>query len=137
MKGESRSKIPREIEEARRRFARWRKRRKKITRIPDQLWDAVVHAARLHGINSTSIALGLDYNHLKQRMRSTARAAAKAEPRKSASFLELIVPPESRHRRECTIELENARGAKMKIHLQNMEMNDLAEWSRTFWDEPR
>jgi hypothetical protein len=135
MKDASRGEIPREIEQARRRFERWRKNRKKITRIPERLWAAAVSAARLHGVNPTSIALGLDYNHLKRRMESRARATAKAEPRKSASFVELIVPPESRHLRECMIELENVRGVKMKIHLSHMEMKDLAVWSRTFWDQ--
>jgi len=128
---------PREIEQARRRFERWRRSRKKVTRIPDRLWAAAVSAARLHGVNPTSIALGLDYNHLKHRMRSAASGANKAAPPQSASFMELIVPPDSGHSRECTIELENARGAKMKIQLQNVGIKDLAEWSRTFWDEQR
>ena len=51
--------------------------------------------------------------------------------------MELTVPLETRHLRECTIELEDARGAKMKIHLQNVDMNDLAAWIQRFWSEPR
>ena len=137
MKGGSHRETPREIEHARLRFERWRRNRKKVTRIPERLWAAAVNAARLHGVNPTSIALGLDYNHLKQRMRSSASGATKAAPLKGASFMELIVPPDSGHSRECTIELENAHGAKMKIQLQNVGIKDLAEWSRTFWDDQR
>ena len=136
MRSGSRSEIPLEIERARVRFARWRKNRKKITRIPDGLWAAAVDAARLHGVNATAIALGLDYNHLKQRTRSVRRRS-RGETAKSPSFMELVVPREGHPFRECTIELENARGAKMKIQLQNVEMDDLAEWIQRFWSEPR
>ena len=138
MRRGSRGEIPLEIERARVRFARWRKNRKKVTRIPDRLWAAAVDAARLHGVNPTAIALGLDYNHLKERTRSAKRSSS-SKKAKSPSFMELIVPPpaEARHFRECTIELENTRGAKMKIHLQNAEMNDLAAWIQRFWSEPR
>ena len=136
MRSGSRGEIPVEIERARLRFARWRKNRKKVTRIPDRLWNAAVDAARLHGVNPTAIALGLDYNHLKDRTRSPSRST-RGEKAKSPSFMELIMAPETRHLRECTVELENARGAKMKIHLQNVEMNDLAAWIQRFWSEPR
>jgi hypothetical protein len=134
MKGRNRGEIPTEIERARRCFERWRKNRKKVTRIPDRLWAAAVEAARLHGVNPTAIALGLDYNHLKERTRS-ARRSTRRKKAKSPSFMELIVAPETR--RECTMELENTRGAKMKIHLPNVSMNDLAAWAEKFWSEPR
>ena len=136
MRSGSRGEIPVEIERARLRFARWQKNRKKVTRIPDRLWNVAVDAARLHGVNPTAVALGLDYNHLKDRTRS-ARRSTRGEKPKSPSFMELIMPPETRHLRECTIELENACGAKMRIHLQNVEMNDLAAWIQRFWSEPR
>ncbi|HET9217595.1 MAG TPA: hypothetical protein VFR18_11485 [Terriglobia bacterium] len=137
MKGGNHRETPREIEQARLRFERWRRSRKKVTRIPDRLWAAAVKAACLHGVNPTSIALGLDYNHLKQRVRLSGSGATPSARLKSTSFMELIVPPDSGHSRECTIELENARGAKMKIQLQNVGIKDLAEWIRTFWDDPR
>src|SRR5215468_9440077 len=118
MRSGSRGQIAVEIERARVGFARWRKNRKKVTRIPDRLWAVAVDAARLHGVNPTAIALGLDYNRLKERMRS-ARRSTRREKAKSPSFMELIVPSETRHFRECTVEVENPRGAKMKIHFQN------------------
>jgi hypothetical protein len=128
--------IPVEIERARLGFARWRKNRQKVTRIPDPLWEAAVQAARLHGVNPTALALGLDYNHLKKRLR-TGRRRTRREKAKSPAFMELIVPPETRHLQECTVEVENARGAKMKIHLQNVHMQDLCGWIEKFWSESR
>jgi hypothetical protein len=136
MRGGSRGGIPVEIERARLRFERWRKNRKKVTRIPDPLWDAAVEAARLYGVNPTALALGLDYNHLKERLRS-GRRRTRREKAKSPAFMELIVPPETRHFPECTVEVENARGAKMKIVLQNVAMHDLAGWIERFWSESR
>jgi hypothetical protein len=136
MRSGSRGETAVEIEKARLRFERWRKNRKKVTRIPDRLWAAAVEAARLHGVNATAIALGLDYNHLKQRTRSVSRRTRR-ETTKNPSFMELIVPTDGPHLGECTIELENALGAKMKIQLQNMEMNELAAWAKSFWSEPR
>ena len=136
MRSRSGGEIPVEIERVRLGFARWRKNRKKVTRIPDRLWDAAGDAARLHGVNPTAIALGLDYNHLKERTRS-ARRSTRREKAKSPSFMEVIVPSETRHFQECTVEVENARGAKMKIHLQNVEMHDLAAWIQRFWSESR
>src|SRR5215467_13941885 len=110
MRSGSRGEIPVEIERARLSFAKWRKNRKKVTRIPDRLWAAAVDAARLHGVNPTAIALELDYNRLKERMRS-AGSTTRGEKAKSPSFMELIMPPETRHLRECTVELEKrARG---------------------------
>ena len=131
-----RRQLPKEIERARQRFERWRKNRKKVTRIPEGLWASAAEAARLHGVNPTAIALGLDYSHLKRRMRF-APGSTRRKKLKAPSFVELIVPPESRHLPECTIELQNARGAKMKIRLQNVDMKDLAIWSQTFWSQPQ
>jgi len=90
--------MPLEIERARLRFTRWRKNRKKVTRIPDRLWNAAVDAAHFHGVNPMAIALGLDYNHLKERMRSASRSRTTGgEKPKSPSFMELIMPQETRH----------------------------------------
>jgi len=136
MRSRSRGEVPVEVERARVQFERWRKNRKKVTRIPDRLWAAAVNAARLHGVNPTAIALGLDYNHLKERTRAVRRRTGRATA-KSPSFMELIVPSERPSLRECTIELENARGAKMKIQLPNVELNDLAAWAQKFWSESR
>ena len=35
---------------------------------------------------------------------------------------------------ECILELENAGGAKMRIHLKGVAMPDLAALSQSFWN---
>ena len=34
---------------------------------------------------------------------------------------------------ECTLELEDAGGAKLRVHLKGFEAPDLAALSRSFW----
>lgn len=129
------------LERARRRFDRWRRTRQHGARIPNALWALAVEAAREHGVNPTSAYLHLDFNHLKRRLEAgSLKATAKGTvsesssngsgygggrpSTKAATFVELTslpaaVPP-------CMIELENAQGVKVKIHLANPERLDLA-----------
>ena len=49
-----------------------------------------------------------------------------------ATFVELA-PPVSSGAAECILELENAGGAKMRIHLKGVVTPDLVALSRSFW----
>jgi hypothetical protein len=119
--------------QARRRFERWRKTRptsSPTSPIPEALWALAVKVASAHGINKTAQALRLNYNALKQRV-NAADGSARGRPR-SATFVEL---PSSPGFSLCTIELENAQGAKLKIHLPHLETADLLALSRSLWKE--
>jgi hypothetical protein len=122
------------LEQARRRFESWRRRRASSrgvgSRIPEALWALAVAAAREHGLNPTAQFLHLDYNHLKKRLHAASGAARLKRPR--AAFVELPTP--SHHLSPCTIELENAHGAKLKIHLANPASVDWVALTRSFWD---
>ena len=49
-----------------------------------------------------------------------------------SKFLELVsAAPSSLP--ECIVELEDARGVKMKIHLKGSEVQDLAALTKLFW----
>jgi hypothetical protein len=126
--------LPTGLKKARQRFEDWRKKRKKVSRIPEELWAVAVDAARHHGVNQAALALGLDYNHLKRRTRAGKRQGSVLPEERAPAFMELMVPPASRLS-ECTIELENPQGAKMKIHLQSVEVKEVTELSRAFWGE--
>jgi len=105
--------FPRGMVQARRRLDRWRKTRTAGVPIPKRLWAVAVKLARRHGVCPTSRALGLEYNKLKELLQSAGHTA-KGSP--SAAFVELIgtqpagVSP-------WRIELEGARGGRMKIEL--------------------
>jgi hypothetical protein len=56
------------LEDARRRFVRWRGRRERGARIPEGLWAAATAAARTVGVSKVSTTLGVDYYGLKERL---------------------------------------------------------------------
>ena len=147
------------LEGVRRRFERWRRTREVLSRIPEPLWAAAVKVAGVSGISHTAKTLGVNYQTLKKRIAEAAtvsdgpgRAAAdqcrplptnatrKRVPRRCPSsvrsvpaFLELA-PPMGTGSCQCTLELEDGGGAKMRVHLQSVEAPDLAALSRSFWE---
>jgi hypothetical protein len=133
--------LPARLEGLRRRFEQWRRKRKGRERIPEPLWIAAVKAAGRYGVHRTAKALRVDYYSLKKRMDETSavtagRAAATAGKKPAAAagtkFLELPVAAWPGGG-ECTLELEDAAGAKMRVHLKGFETPDLAALSRSFW----
>ena len=133
--------LPARLEKLRQRFERWRGTHKARSRIPDGLWAAAVRAAGSYGLHRTSRTLRLDYYSLKERVEQQS-AAAPDPPKRTvtATFLELA-PVTNRgfatapvDGYECTLELENAGGAKMRVHLKGAQTPDLAALSRSFWN---
>ena len=107
------------------RFRRWRDSRVAGSRIPAQLWDAAVVMAKVHGVPCMSKALGLDDKRLKRRVE---RAGGQVQPpQPQARFVEMFAPPTpAAASHDCVLELQNARGAKMRLHLQGAGLSALA-----------
>jgi len=126
--------LPARLEGLRRRFEDWRRTRKMRTRIPDPLWASAVKLAGRHGIHRTARALRVDYYALKKRVEGRAAATASNAPEVTdeAAFLELPAAAWG-GAGECTLELEDAGGAKLRVHLKGFEAPDLAALSRSFW----
>jgi hypothetical protein len=126
--------LPAPLEEVRRRFERSRRTRKPRSHIPDSLWASAVKMARIYGINRTARALRFDYYALKKRVEQEA-AAVPGVPEQGAvaTFLELA-PPVQIGSGECLWELEDAGGAKMRVHQKGFQTPDLASLSRSFWN---
>ena len=125
--------LPARLEGVQRRFERWRRTRKIPSHIPEPLWASAARMARTYGISRTAKTLRVNYNALKQRVDEGAAATGGPEKNAVATFLELA-PPTRVGSCHCTLELENASGAKMRIHLQGEETPDLAALSRSFWN---
>jgi hypothetical protein len=126
--------LPARLEGVQRRFEHWRRTRKVLSRVPEPLWAAAVKMAGRCGIAHTAKTLRVNYNVLKKRVERQA-AALPSEPAENtvATFLELA-PPTRVGSCHCTLELENASGAKMRVHLQSADAPDLAALSRSFWN---
>jgi hypothetical protein len=119
-----------QFERVQHRFELWRKTRKRCSPIPETLWSSAVELAREHGLHRTARTLRLNYYSLKKRFCLIADAPGR--PQKEATFVELF-PPGASGPTACTIEMENAQGGKMKIHLQGPGALDLAALSSNFW----
>jgi len=126
--------LPARLEGVQRRFERWRQTRKIPARIPGPLWASAVRMASTYGIAHTAKTLRVNYTALKKRIEHEA-VVSPSVPKESrgATFLELA-PPTRAGSCRCTLELENASGAKMRVHLQGDETPDLAALSRSFWN---
>ena len=120
-----RTKMPAALARLERRFAAWRKSRSVGERIPEPLWRAASQVAAEHGLNRTASVLRLDYYSLKKRV-------DRSRPSR-ASFVELP-PPTFPVTNECVIEMEDSRGARMRVHLKGQNVPDLLPLSRLFWD---
>ena len=135
--------LPARLEDLRRRFERWRRTRKVRSRIPEPLWASAVKLADRYGIHRTAKALRVDYYALKKRVEQKAAiAGTQQKPAATASklpaaaaeatFLELPAAAWAGSG-ECTLDLEDAGGAKLRVHLKGFEAPDLAALSRSFW----
>jgi hypothetical protein len=125
--------LPARLEGLRKRFERWRGAHKARSRIPEPLWDLAVKMASTYGLNRTARALRLDYYVLKKRVTRDKVAIADPPEKGTATFFELATLP-SAGACECTVDLENAGGAKMRVHVKNVTMPDLVALSESFWN---
>src|SRR5439155_8032695 len=115
--------VPAAIQEAQLEFENWRRERKRGERIPENLWTTAVQVAKQHGVWPTARALHLDHSGLKRRVRNGE------EEVKNGAFIEVIPQLCA-----CTVEMEDGRGARMRIELKGAAA-DVAALSRTFWSE--
>jgi hypothetical protein len=136
--------LPSRLVRLRRRFEDWRRTRKVRSRIPEPLWDSAVKLAGVYGLHRTAKALRVNYYALKKRVEREADCGAADVPEATgATFLELTATGRLRSNGptrsiptdpcECTLELEAADGAKMRVRLSGVVTPDLVALSRSFW----
>lgn len=115
------------------RLGRWRQDRKRGERIPAALWGEAVELAGRYGVNRTAQTLGLDYYHLKKRVKE--KTSPLTGPRESVAdvrFEELPASPFASPL-ECVIQFENSRGARLRIEWRGSTAPDVAALGRDFW----
>jgi len=120
--------IPKPLTRAARRFQEWREQRT-THRIPEELWTLATDLGRRYGVSRTARTLGVQYTDLKTRV-GLAEAATLPEPQPSSpAFVEYLAaaPPP-----KCVIELEGARGARMRVQLQGVDQSNLVAFARAF-----
>jgi hypothetical protein len=113
------------------------------------LWAAAARIAGTCGISRTAKTLRVNYHALKQHVAKEAAAGGKSKKyaaeqgrpwidgaQSTPAFLELA-PPTRIASCQWVLELEDASGAKVRVHVQGTEAPDLTALSRSFWDRPR
>ena len=144
MSTKRRRELPVRLVSLRRRFEDWRRTRKVRSRIPEPLWAAAVKLPKKHGLHRTAKALRINYYALKERLEAEGGIdVGKAPKGEATAFLELTATEPLRSNGplrsiptdpcECTLELEAADGAKMRVRLSGIVAPDLVALSRSFY----
>jgi hypothetical protein len=128
-----RGEVPADLSIAAERLGRWRRVRKRGERIPAALWGEAVQLAGRYGVNRTAQTLGLDYYHLKKRVKK--KTSSLAESRQPAADLRFEELPASAFASplECVIHFENRGGARLRIEWRGSTAPDVAALGRDFW----
>jgi hypothetical protein len=124
--------LPARLEGVLRRFEKWRRTCKTRARIPGPLWDSAVKMAVAYGLHRTAKTLSVNYYSLKKRVEKEVSAASESKVDAATTFVELT-PSVVGGGCECLLELDDADGAKMRVHLKGIAAPDLAALSRSFW----
>jgi hypothetical protein len=125
--------LPVRLEGVRQRFEKWRRTRKVRSPIPETLWASAVKMAGTFGLHRTAKTLRVNYYTLKKRVEREAAAASRTPEEDPVTTFFELTPPVASGSCECTMELEDSGGAKMRIRLNGVEAPDLAALSRSFW----
>ena len=118
----------RTLSSVRRDFERWRSQREPGGRIPALLWRAAADLVGEHGVAKTSRALGLDYYSLKKHVGGA--------PEGKPSFVEVALPLLS-PAAECRVEVEDARGTRLRVELRGASVAEVESLARALWSEGR
>lgn len=114
------------------RIEAWRDGSKKSRRMPEELWQAAMEFSKVYSIHHVSQTLRINYKNLKKRVTLQMQKSLPEVKDHLPRFIEVgLERPSSIP--ECTVEMEDGRGAKMKIHLRGATDLDLFELGRAFW----
>ncbi len=125
------------LDQVRRRFGQWRETRVRGEHIPATLWAEAVGMAVEHGLDRVAQELQIDYDGLKKRLGQTGGEFQANQG--GMQFVELTFAPVPAPQAgaqslcECAIELENERGAKMRVELNGNGLTGLAGLCSAFW----
>jgi hypothetical protein len=118
------------------RVEHWRKTRKAIKPMPEELWLEAVGVAREHGVFAVCREIGLNYNALKARLRRERPPVARPQ----SEFVELklpVVASGGAPLRAVELELVRAGGDRMIMRLSVGETSEVVALARAFWSRER
>jgi hypothetical protein len=117
-----------DLQRARSQFQAWRKQRRPGSRIPVSLWQLAVRLVGTFGLSRTATALRLDYYSLKKQVAAAGHQPVSNGP----AFVELPAPLLAG--KQARVELDNAAGVTLRVHLVGYDAADLEALTRRFWN---
>jgi hypothetical protein len=118
--------LPAEVKQLAEDLRGWREQRRHGQRIPQELWNGAVSAARRHGLHQISQALKLDYYQLKRRVGGEKKGKGNGS-KSEALFEELPAMVARNSEARCVVELEKGNGAKLRVSVSDAATVD---WCR-------
>jgi len=130
---------PDRLSEVRRQLEHWRQSRRRGARIPEELWQAAADLGREVGVSKTAQELRLDYYALRRRMELNTQPGLEERPARevprAGGFVEIpLCAPASP---ECIVEIEDPRGARLRLELKGVTPAHLETLTRTLWSLAR
>jgi hypothetical protein len=130
---------PDDVEQVRRRWAKWRSTHAVRSRLPEELWAAAVELVQRDGIEAAARALDVDKPSLRKwtdrlqpkRQPRPRRLSQKRRANALPAFVELLASG-SGAATSCLVEVESPRGAKLRLELKAIPTSELAELIRAF-----
>jgi hypothetical protein len=126
-----RRKVGGQLSALREQVERWRQQRgRRGERIPEELWNAAVEAARVEGVYATCRALRFNAYSLKARMPSEPSEGTleKTEP---GAFVELAMGQLGGGK--TVVELVGRGGGRMRIDVTGKSTVDIVSLTQAFW----
>jgi hypothetical protein len=117
------------LAEAKRGFEQWRRQEKRRGRIPEDLWEMAVGAARIHGVRATARQLRLNATKLKKRIQPLKQGPVSEDRPGFVELPWLGTAPVS----ECVMEAEDRAGKKLRIHLKGAAVAQAASLGHLLW----
>lgn len=117
----------------RERVEQWRQQRaSRGERIPEELWNAAIKAARVEGVHATCRALRLNAYSLQARM-SAELSEGRRETSETGAFVELSMGQLGSGSGKTVVELEGPRGGRMRIDVTGTSPVDIVALAQAFW----
>ena len=114
-------------------FETWRATKAKGSHIPQSLWEVAVALYPEFTVSQIATTLCLGYTNLKRRVEKKTGKASSNHDESIPTFIELGVSALSPSVSECVVEMEDGRGAKMRMCFRGKTDFDLLELGKSFW----
>jgi len=134
MKTQVKQGMPGEVAALRERIEDWRRTRKSVGLMPEELWEAAVEAGRKYGAHRAGRMLGVNRHALKARLEK-AEGGGQKDIAGDVGFVELRSSGGSGRDAGLgwEVEMSDGRGRTMRMRTGSAEATELRALADSFW----